>query len=165
LVLRTSCVFRLVFVCFEMSPRLEVEFEMSLKSMWNLQTRYTSLRAVTSHTRNCAAAVCFQLHLLLEAELHQLRCEGISKGFPPVVSEEVPQPLPQCCRMRHSRKKCVWICTLNEFHDTFLSPPFLDAKIAVKTDSHAGGSLLIGSILLDAAKNCSALHSAAAPHT
>ena len=52
-----SCVRRVssasFFVCFEMSPRLEVEFEMSLKSMWNLQTRYTSLRAVTSHTRNC----------------------------------------------------------------------------------------------------------------
>jgi hypothetical protein len=34
--------------------------------------------------------------------------------------------------MRHSRKKCVWVCTLNEFHNPFLFPPFLDAKIAVQ---------------------------------
>jgi hypothetical protein len=81
---RVSSTFASVF--FAMS------FEMSLKFMWNCRqdkpvSELWHLTPATVQQHHVSSYASF-----FEAELHQLRREGISKVFPPMVSEEVPQP-------------------------------------------------------------------------
>jgi hypothetical protein len=70
--------------------------------------------------------------LSLRLSFTSLDARAYQKSFHLWSPKKFPSWPPSVLPYETFSKKCVWVCTLNEFHNSFLFPPFLDAKIAVQ---------------------------------